>query len=166
MRFKVFRHTARIGALVGTLGVAACIPCQIAEAQPASAPTSSSSPTAPSSQVDQWINQAVAVLKGNGYSASQLNTDDIRTIIQHESSGNPNAINNHDANAAKGTPSKGLMQIIDPTFNEYALPGHKDIWNPDDNIIAGVRYAIARYGSMDNVPGIVALKSGQSYRGY
>ena len=46
-----------------------------------------------------------------------MNPNDIWMIIQHESGGNPNAINNWDSNAAAGMPSKGLMQTIDPTFN-------------------------------------------------
>ena len=75
-------------------------------------------------------------------------------------------MNNWDSNAAKGTPSKGLMQTIDPTFNAYSLPGHKNIYDPVDNIIAGVRYAMERYGSVSNVPGVVAMKTGTGYRGY
>jgi uncharacterized protein YukE len=71
-----------------------------------------------------------------------------------------------NSNAAKGTPSKGLMQCIDPTFNSYKLAGHNDIWNPVDNICAGVNYAISRYGSLANVPGIKAMAGGGAYRGY
>jgi SLT domain-containing protein len=71
-----------------------------------------------------------------------------------------------NSNAAKGTPSKGLMQCIDPTFDSYKLAGHNDIWNPVDNICAGVNYALSRYGSLANVPGIKATASGGSYVGY
>ena len=71
-----------------------------------------------------------------------------------------------NSNAAAGTPSAGLMQTIAPTFDAYALPGHGDIYDPVDNIIAGVRYALARYGSLDNVPGVAAVRSGQPYVGY
>jgi SLT domain-containing protein len=95
-----------------------------------------------------------------------MNANDIWMIIKHESGGNPNAINNWDSNAAKGTPSKGLMQTIDPTFNRWKLAGHDNIYNPVDNIIAGVRYAIERYGSVSNVPGVVGTKTGSGYRGY
>ncbi|SDI62037.1 WXG100 family type VII secretion target [Actinokineospora alba] len=71
-----------------------------------------------------------------------------------------------NSNAAKGTPSKGLMQCIDPTFQAHKLPGHDDIWNPVDNICAGVNYAISRYGSLADVPGIKATHGGGGYVGY
>ena len=45
-----------------------------------------------------------------------------------------------NSNAQAGHPSKGLMQCIDSTFNAHSLPGHTDIYNPVDNIIAGVAY--------------------------
>ena len=68
--------------------------------------------------------------------------------MQQESSGNPHAINNTDSNAAKGTPSKGLMQTIDPTFQSYKDPGFDDIWDPESNIRASMNYAMATYGSL------------------
>ena len=71
-----------------------------------------------------------------------------------------------NSNAQAGHPSKGLMQTIDSTFQAHALPGHGNIYNPVDNIIAGVRYALSRYGSIENVPGIVAVHSGHAYVGY
>lgn len=46
------------------------------------------------------------------------------------------------------------------------MEGHIDIWNSVGNIVAGVRYAIGRYGSLDNVPGIVSLAHGGPYVGY
>jgi SLT domain-containing protein len=98
--------------------------------------------------------------------ADQMNPDDIATIIDHESSGDPEAINNTDSNAAKGTPSQGLMQTIGPTFDSYKLEGHGEITNPVDNIIAGVRYAIDRYGSVSQVPGVEAVARGDAYVGY
>lgn len=71
-----------------------------------------------------------------------------------------------NSNAAAGHPSKGLMQCIDSTFQAHKLPGHDNIYNPVDNIIAGVRYSIDRYGSIGNVPGIQAMAHGGAYRGY
>lgn len=121
---------------------------------------------APKGQVGEWIKQATDILRQQGVPVDKMNPADIATIIQHESGGNPNAQNGWDSNAAKGTPSIGLMQTIQPTFDAHKLPGHDNIRNPVDNIIAGVRYAISRYGSVSNVPGVVALRNGGAYRGY
>jgi SLT domain-containing protein/phage-related protein len=74
------------------------------------------------------------------------------TLIMRESGGNPRAINLTDSNAQKGTPSKGLMQTIDPTFQAYRdkrLPN--DPYDPVANIVAGMNYIHARYGSLMNV---------------
>ena len=114
--------------------------------------------------LSHWFSQAA------NYSKTHLDThttaQDIALIIQHESGGNPNAQNNWDSNAKKGTPSIGLMQTIQPTFDSYKLPGHNNIRNPVDNIIAGVRYSIARYGSVSNVPGLRSMANGGGYVGY
>jgi hypothetical protein len=128
--------------------------------------TTSTDDTSGGSGVSAWIAQARKDLSAAGVPADKMNADDIATIIQHESSGDPNAVNNWESNAQAGTPSKGLMQTIQPTFDSYKLPGHDDITNPVDNIIAGVRYAIDRYGSVSNVPGVVQVKSGGQYVGY
>ncbi|SDJ43506.1 Proteins of 100 residues with WXG [Frankineae bacterium MT45] len=129
--------------------------------------SSGSAPTLrPSGDVKAWIEAASAVLEKHGVPASRIDPSAIALIIQHESSGDPHAENLTDSNAAAGHPSKGLMQTIDSTFTEYALPGHGDIWSPVDNIIAGVRYALSRYGSLDNVPGVRAVQHGGSYVGY
>ena len=86
--------------------------------------------------------------------------------MEHESGANPGAYNGWDSNAAAGHPSEGIAQVIGPTFKAYALPGHHNIWNPVDNMIAAFRYAISRYGSMNNIPGVVAVRQGGSYMGY
>ncbi len=119
-----------------------------------------------SGNVQDWVQQAMQILEASGIPANELNANDIETIVQHESGGNPNAVNNWDSNAAAGDPSKGLMQTIGSTFDAYKLPGHGDIYNPVDNIVAGVRYAISRYGSLANVPGIASLSQGGPYVGY
>lgn len=128
----------------------------------ASAPTG----PAPKGQVGDWINQATSILRQQGVPVDKMNPQDIAIIIQHESGGNPNAANGWDSNAAKGTPSIGLMQTIQPTFDAHKLPGHGDIRNPVDNIIAATRYAIERYGSISNVPGVKAVHNGGAYVGY
>jgi SLT domain-containing protein len=84
----------------------------------------------------------------------------------HESGGDPRAANGWDSNAAAGTPSEGIAQVIGPTFSKYELHGYSDIWNPVDNMVAAFRYAVDRYGSMSNIPGVVAVRDGGSYVGY
>ncbi|WP_018330561.1 transglycosylase SLT domain-containing protein [Actinomycetospora chiangmaiensis] len=116
--------------------------------------------------VEDWIRQATAILAENGVDADTMKPEDIATIIEHESGGDPDAVNNWDSNADKGTPSKGLMQTIGPTFEANKLPGHDDITDPVDNIIAAVRYAIRRYGSVSEVPGVEAVARGEDYVGY
>lgn len=81
-----------------------------------------------------------------------LNTANVNATlnqIRTESNGNPNAINLWDINARNGIPSKGLLQVIDPTFRAYARsPHNKNIWDPMSNILASMRYATSRYGSL------------------
>lgn len=117
-------------------------------------------------QIDQWISEATDIMEDAGYAVSDDDSDEIRTVIVHESGGDPNAINLWDSNAVKGIPSKGLMQTIDPTFDAYKMPGHEDIYDPVDNIIAGWRYTLDRYGSLDNHPGLKSMANGGDYRGY
>ena len=102
----------------------------------------------PSAGVEQWRKLAKKALKLTGqYSESNLNR--LLMQMQSESSGNPNAINNWDSNAKAGIPSKGLMQVIDPTFRSYALaPYNKNIYDPLSNMIAAIRYTVSRYGSL------------------
>lgn len=97
---------------------------------------------------------------------NEANVRSVDLIVQHESSWNARAINNWDLNARHNNHSKGLMQTIGSTFRKHALPGHDDIFNPVDNMAAGIRYAVVRYGSLDDVPGIRAKKRGHSYKGY
>jgi hypothetical protein len=120
----------------------------------------------PSGKVADWINQAIQVLRENGINLGPNDASYIATIIQYESGGNPNSINLWDSNYDAGHPSKGLMQTIDGTFNAHALPGHTNVWNPVDNIVAGTRYALERYHSLANVPGIRNLLNGGKYVGY
>jgi len=47
-------------------------------------------------------------------------------IAQRESNFQPNAVNDWDSNAKKGTPSKGMFQFIESTFKSYAAEAKKD----------------------------------------
>ena len=121
----------------------------------------STSTTSYADNLDGWINQAISVLSANGYSVSY---NAIYQTAMNESSGNPDAVNGWDSNAAGGTPSIGLMQMIQPTFDAYALPGYTDISNPVDNIIASAIYAQNTYGGLDNV--VAARCDGSCWYGY
>lgn len=121
---------------------------------PPSAITSAASGTAAmgnipnvGSGVERWRDIVLRALEITGQSASWANA--VLYQMQTESSGDPNAINLTDSNAQRGTPSKGLLQVIDPTFRSYALaPYNQNIWDPLSNIIAAIRYVMARYGSI------------------
>jgi aminopeptidase N len=99
--------------------------------------------------LDGWIRQSLGILHAKGIPASY---NGIHRNIIRESSGNPNAINLWDINAKNGIPSKGLLQVIDPTFRAYHVAGTSwNIYNPVANITAACNYAADKYGSMDNV---------------
>ncbi|MER6715858.1 MULTISPECIES: transglycosylase SLT domain-containing protein [unclassified Streptomyces] len=101
--------------------------------------------------LDGWIRESLDILKKHDIPASY---DGIHRNIMRESSGNPKAINNWDINAINGVPSKGLLQVIPPTFKAYHVPGTSwDIYDPVANITAACNYAADKYGSMDNVFG-------------
>lgn len=80
---------------------------------------------------------------------NQANLNALLNQMRTESNGNARAINLWDSNAAMGIPSKGLMQVIDPTFRSYAMKGYDtNIYDPLSNILASIRYTLARYGSL------------------
>lgn len=93
--------------------------------------------------LDGWIAQALGLM-----GLPQTLAPGVREIIMHESRGDPDAVNDWDSNAATGTPSKGLMQVIEPTFENSVLPSLADrsITDPVANITAGVRAMIANHG--------------------
>ncbi|MGW2645355.1 transglycosylase SLT domain-containing protein [Streptomyces sp. NPDC001393] len=99
--------------------------------------------------LDAWIKQSLQIMKAKGIPGSY---EGLKRNIMRESGGNPNAQNNWDVNAKQGTPSKGLLQVIDPTFNAYHVAGTaKSVTDPVANITAAANYAAHRYGSIDNV---------------
>ncbi|GEM32596.1 hypothetical protein NN3_36030 [Nocardia neocaledoniensis NBRC 108232] len=119
--------------------------------EPAPAPMPEPAPAPPTypDNLDGWIRQALDIMAAKGIPGSY---DGIYRNIMRESTGNPQAINLWDSNAAMGIPSKGLLQVIDPTFAAYHVEGTPfDVWNPVSNIVAACNYAAHRYGSMDNV---------------
>ncbi|MDQ0793414.1 LysM peptidoglycan-binding domain-containing protein [Streptomyces sp. B1I3] len=120
-----------------------------AQGAPAATEAVAAEPVAYTDDLDGWIKESLAVMAEHGIPGSY---EGIHRNIMRESSGNPLAINNWDINAINGVPSKGLLQVIDPTFQAYHVPGTSmDSYDPVANITAACNYAADRYGSIDNV---------------
>ncbi|MET9896513.1 transglycosylase SLT domain-containing protein [Streptomyces sp. NPDC006465] len=99
--------------------------------------------------LDGWIRESLDIMKAKGIPGTYQG---LHKNIMRESSGNPMAINDWDINAINGIPSKGLLQVIPPTFKAYHVPGTSwNIYDPVANITAACNYAADKYGSMDNV---------------
>lgn len=97
--------------------------------------------------VERWRALVLDALSHVGQPAYLADT--VLRRMNQESSGNPRAINLWDINAKNGVPSKGLMQVIDPTFRAYRDRSlANDVWNPFANIVASMNYALSRYGSL------------------
>ncbi|GAA2921666.1 hypothetical protein GCM10020221_17330 [Streptomyces thioluteus] len=123
-------------------------PVKAEPAAPKAAPAAPA-PKSYANNLDGWIREALDIMSAKGIPGTY---DGIYRNIMRESTGNPNAINNWDSNAAAGIPSKGLLQVIDPTFQAYHVEGTSwDIYDPVANITAACNYAAKTYGSMDNV---------------
>lgn len=99
--------------------------------------------------VARWRESVVRALEANGIEPNNFRVSKILATIQRESGGNPNVQNNWDSNARAGHPSIGLMQTIGPTFNAYKHPGHNNIRNGYDNLLAAINYIKHRYGTSD-----------------
>ncbi|MEH6439375.1 transglycosylase SLT domain-containing protein [Bacillus sp. JHAA] len=114
-----------------------------------------------SKAVKKWVAQALSIKHlGPEYAGA------LETIAMKESGGNPNVVNNWDSNAKAGHPSQGLMQFIPSTFNAHKEPGHGNIKNPVDQILASINYLNSRYGGIMKHPGLVSMAHGGPYRGY
>ncbi|MFD8713091.1 transglycosylase SLT domain-containing protein [Streptomyces anulatus] len=99
--------------------------------------------------LDGWIRESLDIMEKKNIPGSY---EGLHRNIMRESSGNPNAVNDWDINAQNGIPSKGLLQVIQPTFDAYHVKGTpKKLTDPVANITAAANYAADRYGSIDNV---------------
>ena len=106
--------------------------------------------------VARWRDTVVKALEANGIEPNNFRVSKILATIQKESGGDPNAQNNWDINARMGDPSIGLMQTISRTFNAYKHPGHNNIRNGYDNLLAAINYIKHRYGTSDAALNYVA----------
>jgi SLT domain-containing protein len=115
--------------------------------------------------VRDWISQGMRIAGRSGADW----TDGLTIIAMGESGGSQSVVNTTDINARNGTPSGGLMQFIQPTFARYAMPGYQVWMNPVDQVVADAwdrGYINERYGGIDNVPGVIAVRKGLPYVGY
>ncbi|WP_145383672.1 tape measure protein [Staphylococcus epidermidis] len=90
------------------------------------------------------IQRAQSILGGR-YKSSYI-TEQMMRVAKRESNFQAGAVNNWDSNARAGTPSKGMFQMIEPSFRAFAKPGHGNILNPVDEAISAMRYIVAKYG--------------------
>lgn len=97
--------------------------------------------------VQRWEQTVIRALKKNGFAATPFQVSSCMRVIQRESNGDPSVVNHWDPNARAGHPSKGLVQTIQPTFDAYAFPGHHNIFNGFDDLLAGINYMKHRYGT-------------------
>ena len=98
--------------------------------------------------VQSWSDAVKKALGKLGLSTSSAMVSKVLRQIQTESGGNAKAKQpGADPDGDGSGPALGLMQTKRSTFNANALPGHKNIFNGYDNILAGLNYARKRYGN-------------------
>lgn len=83
--------------------------------------------------------------------------------IQTESGGNEKAMGGTDG--LSDGHAEGLLQVKPPTFAAYHLSGFNDIWKGYDNMLAGINYAIHRYGRTGML-GVIGHGHGYENGGY
>ncbi|MDU6161118.1 MAG: peptidoglycan DD-metalloendopeptidase family protein [Staphylococcus epidermidis] len=89
------------------------------------------------------IKKAQAILGGR-YKSSYI-TEQMMRVAKRESNFQADAVNDWDVNARAGTPSKGMFQMIEPSFKAYAKKGHGNILNPTDQAISAMRYIVGKW---------------------
>lgn len=118
---------------------------------PVIAPDASGTPSGYAAHSVQFW--APLIEQAKGLVGVNYSTSAIEGLMSSESGGDPNAVNLFDSNAAQGTPSKGLMQVIQPTFDAYHVDGTStNLYDPLANIAAALNYIKNVYGFVPNSP--------------
>ncbi len=109
--------------------------------------------------LDEWITKGI--LFGGVFQDDAATHSAIRARAMQESGGDPNAVNNWDSNAAAGIPSKGVMQIIGPTWEQWrnqpgpdAGPFEPNWSNPIRSVGVATRYMQGVYGGPVGATGV------------
>ncbi|MFS1178537.1 tape measure protein [Enterococcus lactis] len=99
------------------------------------------------SGVARWTSQLKEALRMNGLPTTASYVNAWLRQIETESGGNDRAVQpGIDPDGDGSGPAMGLIQAKKGTFLANAFPGHGNIFNGFDSMLAGIRYALKRYG--------------------
>ncbi|WP_373197369.1 tape measure protein [Enterococcus faecium] len=99
------------------------------------------------SGVTRWTSQLKEALRMNGLPTTASYVNAWLRQIETESGGNERAVQpGIDPDGDGSGPAMGLIQAKKGTFLANAFPGHGNIFNGFDSMLAGIRYALKRYG--------------------
>ncbi|HFN9828349.1 TPA: phage tail tape measure protein, partial [Enterococcus faecium] len=99
------------------------------------------------SGVARWTSQLKEALRMNGLPTTASYVNAWLRQIETESGGNERAVQpGIDPDGDGSGPAMGLIQAKKGTFLANAFPGHGNIFNGFDSMLAGIRYALKRYG--------------------
>ncbi|WP_291479819.1 tape measure protein [Corynebacterium sp.] len=109
-----------------------------------------------SAGAEQWRPQVISALARHGYGEELA--DITLQQVDIESTGDPNAFNDWDENAAIGDPTVGLLQVRQATYDMIrgmypdafeGLPN--DRYHPESNLTAGIGWTRYKYGGPANI---------------
>ena len=127
---------------------------------------------------DEYLRVIDKALENNGVTSSEAKAKWVPMLearLLQESGGQVAAVNKWDSNAvgeiqADGAPaqsSRGLVQTIPSTFAANHVPGTStNIYDPEANVSAGIRYMMNRYNISADGSGVDTFHAAYANRGY